>query len=588
MRYPSSLWHRDSSSSSSTHDNENGRKTKKTRTAHEIYFRVQYQIRCEFKRVHCSLFSSEVIPRFFSLVYSHAEYDLYSKRSMSNVLVYCKRKNCGEIGFKFCGACMSACYCSVACQKVDWKVHRNSCMKNLSTSFLDIDRVSKKIKQSFDRAIALKAEGNEVEAIEILEKVLIFAEYQFGPRIPGKSHRIRSNGDQIDNWRVVTMPLCLMLIQLTSLYIDQRASVSFDKALLHGLEARELIEHRRATIEFGELDYLLLLFFQTESNLAEIQMAKLRFDKAEYHCEQSLVFARQSRGVERTACIFEALKKYSSLRRLQHRLTEAMTLCEEAYTVVSGVHGPVHPLVQDAAAELIECLILTGEYSQAESYSRITYESLMDPCNGIDPESEEVARGMQQLAHLCINMEREGHVAALDLVIEADCLIRKACNIMENLHGPASPNLAICLETFGQVLVCRDIFTEETRLIFERVLAIYTDCDGGNGHGTLQALGSLGDFYYELGNSMHSGCERNVEYQKSIGIFEKAACIGAIIYGSDEKRTSKYTEKIRDIRLAIDKGEAFTSKCNLRRSLTTDGNLLPDPPISSVRITVPD
>ena len=507
---------------------------------------------------------------------------------MSIFLIHCKRRNCEEAGSKFCGACRSACYCSVACQKEDWKVHRISCTKNLPTGFLHIDRVSKEIKKSFDQAIALKAEGNESEAIKVLENVLVFAEYQFGPRIPGKSHRIRTNGDHIDNWRVVTMPLCLMLIQLTSLYIDQHASVSFDKALLHALEARELIEHRRSTMEFGELDYVLFLFFQTESNLAEIHMAKLRFDKAEYHCEQSLAFARQSRGAERTSCIFEALKKYGSLRRLQHRLTEAMKLCEEAYVVVSGVHGPDHPLVQDAAAELIECLILAGEYSQAEAYSRITYESLIDPCNRIDLESEEVARGMQQLAHLCINMARGGHVAAVDLIKEAEWLIKRACNIIENLHGPASPNLAICLETFGQVLVCSDIFTEETRLIFERVLAIYSECEGGNGHGTLQALGSLGDFYYELGNTMHPGDGRNVEYEKSIGVFEEAACMGAAIYGSDEKRTLKYREKVKDIRLAIDRSGARISKCHLRCLLVTDGNLLPNPPISSVEISVPE
>ena len=507
---------------------------------------------------------------------------------MPAIGVHCKRWCCGEIGSKFCSACRSACYCSVACQREDWKVHRNSCARKLLSGFLHVDKVSKEIKKSFDQAIALRAESNESEAIKVLESVLAFAEYQFGPRIPGKSHRIRGNGDHIDNWRVVTMPLCLILIQLTSLYIDQRASVAFDKALLHALEARELIEYRRATMEFGELDYMLFLFFQTESNLAEIHMAKLRLDDAEYHCKQSLTFARQSRGAERSSCIFEALKKYGSLRRLQHRVNEAMTLCEEAYIVVSGVHGPVHPLVQDAAAELIECLILTGEYSQAEAYSRITYETLIDPCNGIDLKSEEVARGMQQLAHLCINMARGGHVAALDLIIEAEWLIRRACNIMENLHGPASPNLAICLETFGQVLVCRDIFTEETRLIFERVLAIYSECEGGNGHGTLQALGSLGGFYYELGNTMHPGDGRNAEYEKSIGVFEEAACMGAAIYGSDEKRTLKYTEKVRDIRLAIERGGALTTKCHLRCLLVTDGNLLSDPPKSPVEISVPE
>ena len=470
---------------------------------------------------------------------------------MPSSVLLCSRRDCKQSGSKFCSACRSACYCSVTCQKRDWKHHKTSCVKKLPANFLHIDEVSKAIKKSFDRAIALKAEGEESEAIEVLETVLAFAQYQFGPRLPGKSHRIRNNGDHIDNWRVVTMPLCLMLMQLTSLYIDQRTSVSFDRALFHAVEARELIEHRRASMELGELDYLLNLFFQTESNLAEIHMEKLRFDDAEYHCEQSLAFARQSRGPDRTTCIFEALKKYGSLRRLQHRLPEAMAVCEEAYIVVSRVHGPVHPLVQDAAAELIECLILAGEYSQAEAYSRITYESLIDPCNGIDLESEGVARGMQQLAHLCISMAREGHEAAQDLIIEAEQLIRKACNIMENLHGPTSPNLAICLETFGQVLVGRGLFTEETRLLFERVLAIYSECEGGNGHGTLQALGSLGDFYCELSSTMHPGYERNKVYEKAIMMFEDAAQMGAAIYGSDGKRALKYAEKARDIRLAV-------------------------------------
>ena len=422
------------------------------------------------------------------------------------------------------------------------------CVKKLQTVFLHIDEVSKSIKKSFDQAIALRAEWREEEAIKVLESARVFAEYQFGPRIPGESYRLRGNGDRIDNWRVMTMPLCLNLMQLTSLYIDQRTSGSSDRALIHAVEARELIEPFRASIEYGELDYVLTLFFQTESNLAEIYVEKLQFEEAERHCQQSLVFARQSQGEYRTSSMFEGLKKLSALRRQQYQLSEAMELCEEAYIIVSRAHGPAHPLVQDAAAELIECLIQLERFPQAEAYARITYESMIDPRNGIDPESDGVARGMQQLAYVCSRMAGEGHEAAPDLIEEAHELIRKACRIMEEL---SSPNLAICLETLGEVLIARGILTDETKGIFERVLAIYVDREGGGGHGTIQSLTSLGEFHVHLASTLPIGRERIQEVQIAKALNEDYAKMVTKIYGSDSVRMLEYTKRAHDIEQII-------------------------------------
>ena len=437
---------------------------------------------------------------------------------------------------------------------------------------MHIDEVSNAIKKSFDQAGLLKSEGRDAEAIGVLEAALLFAEDQFGVRVSGESHRVRRNGERIDSWRIITMPLCVILMQLTSLCIDQRSQGSMERALVHALEARALIEPRRGSIECSELDYVHTLFFQTESSLAQIHIEMFQLEIAEYHCEQSLAFARLSRGADSCSCVFEALKLFGALRRQQSRLSEATALCEEAYIVVSGAHGPVHSLVQEAAAELIECLTLAGEYSQAEAYSRITYESLIDPRNGIDPESEGAARGMQQLANLCVCLAREGHDLSSNLLEEAEGLVRKACGIMENLYGPASSNLAICLETLGQVFIGRGVLEEETRNVFERVLAIFIECEGGGevegegrgelrcglrsglagrgggGHGTLQALGSLGDFYSALIPSLPLGEQRAVESQRARAVFERAASMSVAIYGSQD-RAVKYEERARRLEL---------------------------------------
>ena len=464
----------------------------------------------------------------------------------------CHRLGCKKSGTKFCGACRDARYCSIQCQRADWKVHKLKCVKKLINDFLHVDTVSQLIKKSFDKAISLKAQRREDEAIEELENSILFANNQFGCRIHGETHRIRGNGDRVDDWQVMTMPICLQLVQLTSLYIDQGASGSLDRALIHAVEARELVEPYRASIEYGELDYVSTLFSRIESHLADIHMENSNFIDAEHHCMESLAFARKSRSVDRPACMFEGLRKFGILRRQQQRLGDALSFCEEAYIVVSRAYGPVHPLVQDASAELIETLILLQEYSQAEAYSRITYESLIDPRNGIDPESESVARGMQQLASLCFNMAHDGHECASDLINEAEELSRKACCIIENLNnGFSSSNLAICLETLGQVLVGKKNFTEETKGLFERILNIYSERENGNGPGTLKSLRSLGEFHFKLANTLPIGIDRNKQCETAKLIYDEALNMAISLSGPNATYVLEYTERARQIQKLI-------------------------------------
>lgn len=229
----------------------------------------------------------------------------------------CSRTKCKAIAQKICSTCRKVAYCSYECQKIDWKTcHKKVC--ELTEEILPIDEVARIIKQSLDQAnigSKMKAKERVDRDVLVLEKMLVFAKRQFGPSVEGESYRIRENGDVIDSWRVATLPLCLILMQLTDLFINQQSPGMYDKALSHALEARQLIRPRRENIESGELDYELTLFFQIEINLAEIYGGIYQLDNAEYHCLESLNYARRCRSAENTAIVFESLKRYATLRR---------------------------------------------------------------------------------------------------------------------------------------------------------------------------------------------------------------------------------------------------------------------------------
>jgi hypothetical protein len=65
----------------------------------------------------------------------------------------------------------------------------------------------------------------------------------------------------------------------------------------------------------------------------------------------------------------------------------------------------VHPKVQEAAGTLIECLINKGDLYNAERFAEATLDSLKDPANGLDQESEEVAKGYYNLANVIVQQK---------------------------------------------------------------------------------------------------------------------------------------------------------------------------------------
>jgi hypothetical protein len=138
---------------------------------------------------------------------------------------------------------------------------------------------------------------------------------------------------------------------------------------------------------------MLMLSAVTENKIAIIYMHTNLFNLAETHCERGLSFARLYKGTEdeKTDLLCRALRTFYEIRREEDNHADALTFAEEAYGCVAVAYNPVHPKVQKAASALIECLTDKGDLCNAELFAQMTLDSLKDPQNGLDQQSEAVA-----------------------------------------------------------------------------------------------------------------------------------------------------------------------------------------------------
>jgi hypothetical protein len=149
-----------------------------------------------------------------------------------------------------------------------------------------------------------------------------------------------------------------------------------------------------------QINEILKFSVVSECNIALIYMHRRQLNLAETHCQRGLTCARLYEGTEEEKADFlcEALNKYYNLRRDEGNCADALVYAEEAYNCVAVAYNPVHPKVQNAAGDLIECLTRKGDFDKAELFAQMTLDSLKDPKNGLDQQSEAVARGYCDLA----------------------------------------------------------------------------------------------------------------------------------------------------------------------------------------------
>jgi tetratricopeptide (TPR) repeat protein len=376
-------------------------------------------------------------------------------------------------------------------------------LKKLSTEIQPYHEVVEKIIEATDKGAA---------NIRIIEHILSYAEFQFGDRIPGKSYRERGNGDQISNWKVEIEIIIGTIFLLTSIYSNDALTLIIqDKKLLPYVEKQlDILKPWYALIDLDSTDTnslnvdqvnkILNLSSSCENWMANISTNKRDYGRAESSCQKVLSCALRYEGDNKTGLVFNAYRTYSALRRMQNNYKDAITWAEEAYNCVAIAYNPVHPEVQTAAGTLIECLIHTNDLEKAETFAQLTLDSLRDPANGVDQNSEAVAKGYYSLAKV-IN-------AADGDYVKAEKLAREAYRIHVQLFGKDHHYVGFDASLLANVLVAQGKLTDEAKELFERYIAICIRNEGVDGINTAIGNNNLGKFH------LGSGCKHLMDSKK--------------------------------------------------------------------------
>jgi tetratricopeptide (TPR) repeat protein len=336
--------------------------------------------------------------------------------------------------------------------------------------------------------------------LRVFKHLLSYAAFQFGDRVIGKSYRGRENGDRIDNWNVEIDMLCHIHRDIHDIYATDK---SLNKVVLSNLiiptmeKVLELLlpwcamlksddSNRVDSLNIHQVNEILELMSTTDRTMGDIYARKNAFNRAESHCKRALALARRYKGEKKTDILSKAFMTYCTLRRLQDDYTNAVKFAEEACNVVAMAYNPVHPEVQTAAGNLIECLIHKGDFEKAEIYSQVVLDSLIDPANKVKQDSEEVACGYYNLAKVMTRLGED-----LD---KAETLAREAYRIRLQLYGDNHQILGYSISQLATVLTSQGDFGEETQKLHERFLANSILNQGVDGVNTGAAYFNLGSF----------------------------------------------------------------------------------------------
>jgi tetratricopeptide (TPR) repeat protein len=325
----------------------------------------------------------------------------------------CASPGCLRGGIHRCSICLRELYCSGECQKGDWKLHKLICktLKKFSCQLQPYQEVARVIEE-----IVLERPTRVQLEVRLLRHLISFAEHQFGDRVPGKTYRERGDGDRMDNWLVEIVIFCSIYIDLVTIFSSDDTLSNVDSANLRHPCYDKILDLLRPwsacldsnstsrvdCLDKDQINYVLRLLSTTECNIGGLFRLRNEFILAESYCQQALSYARLCEWTEekKTDLVCEALRLYQNLLVTQGKYGDALPFAEEACNLVAIAYNPVHPKVQKAAGTLIECLMHKDNLYNAERFAEATLDSLRDPANGFDQESEAVARGYYDLANV--------------------------------------------------------------------------------------------------------------------------------------------------------------------------------------------
>jgi hypothetical protein len=474
----------------------------------------------------------------------------------------CAQPDCLNIGINRCSICLREPYCSGDCQKVDWKTHKPICktLKKLSFQLQPYREVVQLIVEIHGEDFR-KAELN----IRVGKHLLLYAEYQFGNRVPGKDYRERENGERIDNWTVEIQILIIIYSRLANLYgRDESLSRIKINNLKFPLYEKMLSFLRPWSADLdpsstGQIDSMTKdqkneIFYLTsiaETGVAIVYINRSQFNLVETHSQRSLSYARLYEGAEekKTDLLCGALNTFYNLRSREGNYTDALPFAEEVYNCFAVAYNPVHPKVQSAASTLIECLTCKGDLCKAELFAQMTLDSLKDPNNGLDQQSEAVAKGYYDLANVI--MVQKGDLVKAEKLVRESLRIRVLINSNNNFAENSISLLASILMIQGKL-------GSETKELFEQSLAISIRNYGPDGTNTAIDHFNFGIYNRQLASKQQTISKRKEYFSLSEIEFKEALRIYTKVYGLDDPKTLQYSSELSTTRRLLSEIEIRT------------------------------
>jgi tetratricopeptide (TPR) repeat protein len=424
-------------------------------------------------------------------------------------------------------------------------------MKKLSIQLQPYHEVVRVIEEIHEEHLT-KKKGNT----RVLGHVISYALYQFGDRTLGKPYRERAfNGERIDNWLVEIVILIPMYLSLFSIYHEDESLSLMDYDNLVFSHQEKILELLRPwsayldvssashidSLDKDQINGILTYLSQAERNMGSIYIRRSQFDLAENHCQQGLIFAKLYEGKEedKTDLIFSALSTSYEFHTYQGNYEEALTYAEEAYDCVAVAYNPVHPEVQTAASTLIECLILKGDFDQAETFAQMTLDSLKDPGNGLDQQSEAVANGFHDLGKAISKQERD--------YVKAEKLVRESLRIRTRLYDTHHRLVGATIGLLARILSIQGRLGSETLELLERALAIDIRNYGSEGINTAISNYNLGNFYNFRAEESQTAEAKKYHMQLSESKYKESLRIYSKIYGPDHPSTIRASSALSSI-----------------------------------------
>ena len=264
----------------------------------------------------------------------------------------CIVSTCGKAASKCCGSCGFVRYCSVECQRVDWKeVHKIvECvnMKKLALANLTEEEIKEVVDKIMIMSNRIAAIGEVERSIDVMKECIAFVRDRLGQLNRNDSHGLI--GDCV---RPNNLILCSLLNRLGHDYqIMLTSSESDHHAIFYLSESREmLVQMRDGGVNDMEMWQLLIY---GEAGLYHLHVKINQFEKAKYYAVESVATARQYKGPDQIDNLLTALSVLSAYLTLKREYPEALSLAEEEYMIASKHYSPAHKIVLRASRQMIE------------------------------------------------------------------------------------------------------------------------------------------------------------------------------------------------------------------------------------------